>query len=59
MKHRDLTNRLREMGYWLKQNKGPHEKWTNGPQTVAVPRHKEINEITALKILKKAQERKI
>ena len=45
VKHRDLTRRLRE----------PHEKWTNGKDSKAVPRHKEINEFTALGIVSFAE----
>ena len=31
---------------------GPHEKWNNGKESKAVPRHKEINEFTALGIIR-------
>ena len=47
MKYRDLVKRLRELGWWQLPNSGPHEKWTNGKDSRAVPRHKEINEFTA------------
>ena len=52
MKYRDLAGRLRELGWWQIANKGPHEKWTNGKEIKAVPRHKEINEFTALGIIR-------
>ena len=37
---------------WQIPNRGPHEKWTNGQDIKAVPRHKEINEFTALGIIR-------
>ena len=55
MKHRDLTARLQKLGWWQIPNRGPHEKWTNGEDMKAVPRHKEINEFTALGILRFAE----
>lgn len=55
MKHRDLTARLRKLGWWQIPNRGPHEKWTNGEEIKAVPRHKEISEFTALGILRFAE----
>jgi predicted RNA binding protein YcfA (HicA-like mRNA interferase family) len=55
MKHRDLTSRLSELGWWQVSNKGPHEKWTNGMENKAVPRHKEINEFTAQGIIRFAE----
>jgi len=55
VKHRDLIRELQELGWWQLQNSGPHEKWTNGQDCKAVPRHKEINEFTAKSILRFAQ----
>jgi len=40
------------LGWWQIPNRGPHEKWTNGQDIKAVPRHKEINEFTALGIIR-------
>lgn len=51
MKHRDLTRKLQDLGWWQIPNNGAHEKWTNGDDCKAVPRHKEINEFTAKNIL--------
>ncbi|MCB0383768.1 MAG: type II toxin-antitoxin system HicA family toxin [Bdellovibrionales bacterium] len=34
---------------------GSHEIWTNGKDKVAVPRHREINEMTAKAILRQAK----
>jgi len=52
MKYRDLAGRLKELGWWQTPNRGPHEKWTNGKDVKAVPRHREINEFTALGIIR-------
>ena len=54
MKHKDLARKLVELGWKLLRQGGSHEIWTNGEYTIAVPRHKEINEITAVKIIKTA-----
>ncbi len=53
MKLRDLEQKLRECGWWLLRDRGPHTVWTNGDQTEAVPRHREINELLAKKIIKR------
>ena len=55
VKYRDVERVLKNAGWWLKSNDGPHEKWTNGRDAVHVPRHKEINEYTAKSIIKKAR----
>lgn len=52
MKKYDLERALRSFGWWLSREGGRHEIWTNGLQTQAVPRHKEINEWTARGIVK-------
>ena len=54
MKHKDLAKKLVELGWKLLRQGGSHEIWTDGEYTVAVPRHREINEITAAKIIKTA-----
>ena len=55
MKHRDLINELRRLGFKLERNGGEHDLYTKEKVTVEVPRHREINEITAKKILKQAR----
>jgi predicted RNA binding protein YcfA (HicA-like mRNA interferase family) len=53
MKWRDLERALR----WTLERQGSrHEIWRRGDQTIAVPRHAEINERTAKSILKEAGE---
>ncbi len=39
-------------GWWKYEEGRSHEKWTNGELKTTVPRHREINEITAKSILK-------
>ena len=54
MKRRDLEQRLRRAGCYLKREGGSHSIWMN-PRTgvtEAVPRHAEIKEPLARKILK-------
>jgi mRNA interferase HicA len=54
MKRRDLERRLRMAGCYLKREGSAHSLWIN-PRTgvmEAVPRHTEIKEPLALKILK-------
>jgi predicted RNA binding protein YcfA (HicA-like mRNA interferase family) len=63
MKRRDLERRLRELGYVLltgMRRGGNHDKWrsANGGYTTAVPRHAEVSEYLAIKILKEAERNK-
>ena len=55
MKKRDLEKILNQLGWRLKREGGNHEIWTNGEHSEAVPRHKEINEILARKIIQVAK----
>ena len=48
MKRRDLSKKLEEAGFRFN-----HDTYKRGNDTEQVPRHREINEITAKKILKK------
>ena len=55
MKRRDLLKQLKAAGYHVDREDGDHtilEK--DGCRPVQVPRHREINEITAKSILKTA-----
>ena len=54
MKRRELEKRLRHAGCYLKREGGSHSLWIN-PKTCiveAVPRHAEVKEPRAWKILK-------
>lgn len=55
MKRRDLERELKRLGWWLKRNGVKHDLWTNGQEEETVPRHNEINELLARKILRTAQ----
>jgi predicted RNA binding protein YcfA (HicA-like mRNA interferase family) len=54
MKRKDLEKRLRIAGCYLKREGGSHSLWINPKNGVieAVPRHTEIKEPLANKILK-------
>lgn len=54
MKRRDLVRKLRELGFVPLPSKGPHEAFSNGVKRIPVPRHKEIGEGLAVKILRDA-----
>ena len=53
MKQRDLIEKLEKAGFVFKEHGGNHDTYKRGIDTEQVPRHKEINEITAKKILKR------
>lgn len=53
MKQRDLVKKLEDAGFIFKEHGGNHDTYKRGDDTEQVPRHKEINEVTAKKILKK------
>lgn len=53
MKQRDLIKKLEEAGFRFKEHGGNHDTYKRGSDTEQVPRHTEINEITAKRILKK------
>jgi mRNA interferase HicA len=54
MKRRDLLRQLADLGWRLDRQGGAHEIWRKGERTLAVPRHTEINELTARAILRDA-----
>lgn len=54
MKHRKLVGSLKALGWYLAREGRRHEIWTNGDIEEPVPRHKEIHEMLARKILKTA-----
>lgn len=56
MKKRDIEKLLRKLGWELARHGANHDIWTNGVETVEVPRHREINEYTAKGILKVVKE---
>lgn len=54
MKRQILIKDLENAGYYLLRHGGGHDIYTNGELIIAVPRHREINEITAKQIRKEA-----
>jgi len=54
MKKKELEKRLQKLKWWLDRHGANHDVWTNGEISEMVPRHREVNEILAKKILKKA-----
>lgn len=54
LKQKDLVKILKSNGYYFLRSGGNHDIYTNGEIMIPVPRHKEINEITAKEILKEA-----
>ena len=55
MKKKLLEKQLRECGWRFSRHGGGHDIWTNGEIHEPVPRHSEIGESLAKKILKKAK----
>ena len=53
MKKRDLINAIKKLGAYLVREGGDHEVWSNGEIIEAVPRHNEINENLAKKIIRR------
>jgi mRNA interferase HicA len=57
MKRRDLEKELQKLGWKLVRHGGRHDIWSDGEQEEAIPRHNEINELLARKILRKARKK--
>lgn len=54
MKRTDLVRILEKDGWYLKRNGGEHDIFAKGTARVVIPRHTEIKEGLAKKILKDA-----
>ncbi|MZE75923.1 type II toxin-antitoxin system HicA family toxin [Streptomyces xinghaiensis] len=58
MKYKTLVARVRkaakakDVPFEMRRQKGSHQVWTCGATPVTIPKHKEINEITAESICK-------
>jgi len=59
MKKKDLEKRLKSYGWWLERHGSNHDIWTNGEVKIPIPRHREVNELTAKSILRTAKDYKI
>ena len=55
MKRKDLEKKLAKYGWKFLRHGSNHDIWTNGFDQEPIPRHNEINEILAKKILNKAK----
>lgn len=53
MKRRVLIRKLESNGWYKARSGNSHDIYTNGKQSEPIPRHKEINELTAKAILKR------
>jgi len=53
MKKKTLIKLLEKAGFKFSEHGGNHDKYRRGSDLEEIPRHNEINEITANKILKK------
>jgi len=53
LKRRILIKKLEKAGFRFKEHGGNHDTYIRGNDIEQIPRHREINEITAKMILKK------
>lgn len=53
MKQKDLIKRLEKAGFVFERHGGKHDVYKRGSDEEQVPRHTEINELLAKKIIKK------
>lgn len=53
MKHRDLIKKLQDNGWYFLREDGNHDIYTDGVNQEPIPRHREIKEPLAKKIIKK------
>jgi len=54
LKYRELVKKLNELGWEIVRQGGNHEIFSNGESFLPIPRHKEINELLAKSIIKRA-----
>lgn len=58
MKYRDLVSKIRKAAkaagieFKMLRQRGSHQSWTCGSTPVVIPKHSEVNEITAESICK-------
>ena len=53
MDRRKLIKLFEENGWYFLRDGGRHDIYTNGEKQEPIPRHREINEILAKKLIKK------
>jgi mRNA interferase HicA len=54
VKRRDLERQLADLGWYFLRHGGNHDVWTDGSAIEYIPRHNEVNENTARKVLRTA-----
>ncbi len=59
VKLRELEKQLRQLGWRIVRESGKLTAWSNGVNEIAIPRHKEINEYTTLRILNRVTGEKL
>lgn len=52
-KRKDLIKLLSKNGWYFKRSGGEHDVYTNGKDIEPIPRHKEVNELLAMGIIKR------
>lgn len=55
MRRLELEKRLRALDWVLARHGSHHDVWTDGEREITIPRHNEVNEYTAMAILKEAE----
>lgn len=55
MKRRELERLLRTHGWAFLRHGRKHDVWSDGEREEAIPRHAEINDMLARKILKRSR----
>jgi hypothetical protein len=61
MKHRDLVRKIRNAAmvkgipFEMRRQRGSHQMWTCGSTSVVIPKHGEVNEVTAQSICKQLE----
>lgn len=55
MNYRELCDKLKTFGFVFSKEGSRHELWSKGSFTIAVPRKKVVNRLTAMRILKQAE----
>lgn len=53
MKQKDLIKLLEKNGWWKAREGANHIVYTNGKESEAIPRHRELNELLAKAIIKR------
>ena len=55
MKRKELERKLRKLGWYFRGHGTNHDFWTNGEVYESIPRHNDVNEWLAKKIIKVAK----